>query len=260
MSLDPYSNQVTRHQMPDQDSADPFGLAPDDDVIGYTESDPGHNKVGVMFPKGDAVCITPTTQYNVPHETVYITPTSDDSLVTTGTVFPVGKTVLGQFTPKADGTFIEAMIDTCKAGDDPSKCDSQIPLGITPIKGKAEGTFFYAVGQNASTAKSPDGTVVPANRVGFVRFPMREKIKHPRDDDDENDGDDSAHDWHDWHGHADGNDDDDDGLDNSHDQHAWNEKDSRADDPNDGGSVVLNGGTSTDYQMVASRRPLRSLP
>src|SRR3954465_14001287 len=36
VSLDPSSNKVTRHEMPEQSGADPFGLAPDDDVVGYT--------------------------------------------------------------------------------------------------------------------------------------------------------------------------------------------------------------------------------
>jgi len=154
---------------------------------------------------------------------------------------PVGKTVVAQITAKPDGTFIEAQIDACAAGMDPVTCDSTIPLGITPVKGKAEGTFFYAVGHNVSTATNSTGARVPANRVGFVRFPLKERVKHPRDDDDENDGHQGDHSWHNWHGHATADDDDDDGVANENDQHTMNERDAQADDQKSSPSSIAAG-------------------
>jgi hypothetical protein len=197
----------------------------------------------MMLPKGRTFCVTPsspvcvakTTICNFPSQT---TPTTCNS----GWVCPVGKTVKAQVTKKGDGTFIEAQIDM---GIDDSgnsyASDSINPLGITPVRTKAQGTYFFTVGANSSP------TLV--DRVGFVRLPIREKIRFPRDDDDENDGDDSAHSWHDWHGHANNNDDDDDGVDNAHDHHDAHERDSRENDvSNDDG--VLAGGGSKDYTMV----------
>jgi hypothetical protein len=250
VSLDPYTNRVTRHQVPDQDIADPFGLAPDDDVVGYTVSSEGLDKVGVAFPKGESVYIQPTPPSNVPYSTKPAGAVSQWTGRQMGTVQPVGKTVVAMVTSKPDGTFIEAQLNTCAPAAGSSNCtvnDSQIPLGITPVKGKAEGTFFYAVGRNVSPAK--DGS--PANRVGFVRFPLKEKVKHPRDDDDENDGFEGDHSWHNWHGHATADDDDDDGVANENDQHTMNERDAQADDQKLNSSSIA-GGQFVEYPVITT--------
>jgi hypothetical protein len=90
--------------------------------------------------------------------------------------------VLKQTTRKQDGTYVEAMINTPAGSVDPKMVppDSLTPLGITPIKGKGQGTFFYTVG-----FAGPQGNV---NRFGFVRLGIPERINNPRDDDDSDDG------------------------------------------------------------------------
>ncbi len=241
ISLDPCANRMTIHELPDSATADPFALAPDYDVVGYTAS--GNNKIGMMVPKGSsyciqpsaAVCVTKTTICNFPQQTTASTCNS-------GYVCPIGKTVEGQYTKKDDGTLIEARINT--GFDDNGKAsDSFNPLGITPVKSKAQGTFFFTVGNNGSVAPQL------IDRVGFARFPVREKIKYPRDDDDENDGKDGDHHWHDWHGHSQQHDVDDDGVDDVHDYRDKRERDSRENDSDDD-DKNLSAGASKDYTMV----------
>jgi len=171
--------------------------------------------------------------------------------VDSGTVPPVGKTVVAQVTSKTDGTFIEAQINACAPGMDPATCDSTVPLGITPVKGKAEGTFFYAVGHNGHTVNDSTNTMVPANRVGFVRFPLKERVKHPRDDDDENDGAAGDHSWHNWHGHSTAGDDDDDGIANENDQHTMNERDAQADDQKSS-PATIGAGQFAEYPVATT--------
>jgi hypothetical protein len=247
VSLDPCSSRMTIHELPDAFRADPFGLAPDDDVIGYTAS--GNNKVGMLLPKSQSlvvpstepVCVTKTTICNFPATTA---PTTCNS----NTVCPIGKTVQAVVTKKGDDTYVEAKIDTevdsnGVATNNPDR--SLNPLGITPVRSKAQGTFFFTVGTNTFPSTAT------VDRVGFVRLPVREKTKFARDDDDENDGDTSDHNWHDWHRHADNDDDDDDGVDNNQDRHDAHERDSRENDTtNDDG--VLAGGASKDYAMVTT--------
>jgi hypothetical protein len=176
VSLNPSNNQMRKHAFPGNGSGDPFGLAPDDDVVGYTDA--GRNMVGMLFPKGPSVSPCPSVQCNV----TKVCPTKlafgERADVACGTVCPVGKVIKAQVTTKSDGVFVEAQLDS-------NANDSISPLGITPNKGKAQGTFFYAVGfQNDLTV----------DRVGFVRLPMPQKVRHPRDDDDDDDGLGSAQD------------------------------------------------------------------
>src|SRR5205823_2189894 len=122
--------------------------------------------------------------------------TREQSICNHNWVCPVPKTVLVDVTPKADGTFIEAMIDMNDPDDpnNPSGSLDQNPTGITPVKAKAQGTFFFAIG----TSEDPNNI----NRVAFLRLPLRQKVKHPRDDDDQDDGWTGDKPWHKWHGHA----------------------------------------------------------
>src|SRR4029077_2291552 len=96
------------------------------------------------------------------------------------------KIVLKQTTAKQDGTYVEAVVNAPAPGADPTMTppDSMSPLGITPVKWKGQGTFFYAVGFTG-----PDlDTASLAKRVGFVRLGIPEHIDNPRDDDDADDG------------------------------------------------------------------------
>ncbi len=164
------------------------------------------------------------------------------ALVMSDTVGPDGKTVLAATTlPTGDDpdTYIEALIGT---PIDSEKPPSQSPLGISPAKSKSQGTFFYAVGSSGA-----------ANRVGFLRLAVKERIKNPRDDDDRDDGCDCADHWHDWHDHATKGDDDDDGLDNSQDSPTAQENVTRGD------ATPLAAGATANYSMTATPTTLALL-
>jgi len=226
VSLRPNNNLMTAHLMPSADVADPFGVAPDDDVVGYTNA--GTNKVGMLIPRAKAFVITPATPLAVDRVDTTAKPSPERAVVASAPVSPNGKTVPAQVTRNPDGTYVEALIDVGN--------NSFTPLGITPAKAKAEGTFFYTVGFSEG-----------ANRVGFVRLPRaKEKLKQPRDDDDRDDGWTGEDHWHDWHDHANSNDDDDDGIANGQDSPSGQETVS-------GGDITpLASGQTVDYTMTAS--------
>jgi hypothetical protein len=229
VSLDPYTNLMTPHSMPSANAADPFGVAPDDDVIGYTNG--GSNRVGMLIPHAKAFYVPPMTEPIYP-DTVYVTPHPERAAVTSDKVRPNGKTVPAQVFKDGNDTYVEAFISVGN--------NSFTPLGITPVKSKAEGTFFYTVGFSGGT-----------NRVGFVRLPeAKEKMKRPRDDDDRDDGCDCEDHWHDWHDHANSNDDDDDGIANGQDSPSGSENVNRGD------STPLASGQTADYSMTASATTL----
>jgi hypothetical protein len=238
VSLDPSTSYMTAHQMPLNASADPFGIAPDDDVVGYTAS--GNNRLGMLLPKSKSYYIG-SKQGNVTQSpTTCFTGTVEPSMCNSGWVCPIGKTVDAMVTKDGDDTFIEALLDT-GFDDNGKESDSRNPLGITPVKAKAQGTFFYTVGNSLPT--------LGVDRVGFARLPIRQKLKSPRDDDDPNDGWEGDHKWHDWHGH-DGKDDDDDGFEDAQDSKTAHEDVQRGD------STPVQGGQSVSYPMTASATSL----
>jgi hypothetical protein len=235
VSLDPSTNRMTRHAIPNAVLADPFGLAPDDDVVGYTDAGVSTPRVGMLIPQGTAIYVTPTC-VTIPPTTPTITAMGERSTVMTGSVPPAGFVVPATITRKTDGVYVEAMIGA-NGGH-----DSESPLGITANRGKGQGTFFYAVGLPGS------GTV---DRVGFVRLPMPKKVKHPRDDDDPEDGNDHSHHQAGWHTHQAGDDDgatdddDDDGVGAQFDLPTAHE------DVMVGEPVALNAGQAADYTIIA---------
>jgi len=248
VSLDPYSGRMTRHQIPGGATNDTFGNAPDDDVVGYTVSN--SDRVGMVHPKGTAKIICPAEAIICPtYPPVPVV--REDAAFDSGCVSPQRKDVTGSIFKNPDGTYVEAMLS--------SGNDSFLPLGITPNKGKAEGTFFYAVGANGATVTDPEtGEVLSAkNRVGFVRLQLKEKVKHPREDDDPDDGCDDhqnhdgpdGHHGHKHHRHGE-NDWDDDGLDDRYDDHkAQDNVDTRDDAP-------LAAGQIGQYTVVTSATSL----
>jgi hypothetical protein len=182
--------------------------------------------VGMLFPQGPTICVQPSS-FPVDRSTVPIDVMGDRANVDSGTVPPNGKVVQVQVTSQSDGVFVEAQLDS-------NSNDDMTPLGITPNKGKAQGTFFYAVGFNAEGA----------DRVGFVRLPMPKHVKHPRDDDDDDDGccSPSRSGWH----NSDADDDDDDGVPNEYDTPTANEN-ATIGDP-----APLSAGQSINYPITAS--------
>jgi hypothetical protein len=180
-------NKLTRHNLPpgalDKDG---WGVAPDSNVVGYTDAN--NNKVGMLIPHDAGVCEQPQPAIADKRD-IPATVTTIPTLVVSDVVKGDPKTVLKQTTKKNDGTYVEAKIDTPAPGTvDPTMKvpNSLSPLGITPAKSKAQGTFFYAVGFAAGTDPTAGPSV--AKRVGFVRLGIPERINNPRDDDDSNDG------------------------------------------------------------------------
>lgn len=210
------TNRVTRHNLPPGAfPKDGWGIAPDSNVVGYTDAD--NNKVGMLLPHDAGVCEKPMPATADKLDIAAIV-TTVPTLVVSDSVNGDPKTVLKQTTKKNDGTYVEAVIDTPAPGSaDPmmKRPDSLEPLGITPAKSKAQGTFFYAVGFSAAADPTdPNAGPSVAKRVGFVRLGVPERINNPRDDDDDNDGYTTANPS--WRvGHA--GDDDGDGVDDQYD-------------------------------------------
>ncbi len=244
VSLDPKTNAMTSHKVPVEPAmdgtveSDLFGVAPDDDVIGYTNAGFTQNKVAMVFPKGNAVYVAPTRETLYPFYE-YVQVTSERSISESDSVRPQGKIAPVTVTPKKDGTFVEARVDEARCTTDwCSPVTSQSPRGITPNRGKAQGTFFYTVGFS------------DAIRIGFARLPHKERIKHGRDDDDCDDGEDrTKHSgWHDHDSHKD--DEDDDGVDSKHDTRTARE------DAETGETAALGAGGTAEYAITASATSL----
>jgi hypothetical protein len=217
VSLNPKTNRLTKHRIPSQVATDPFGVAPDGGLIGYTDSEgpapigvgldvePDH-KVAMLVPREKAFTVKPVAGQatRIPRT---IVPVRDNGNSTYGEATPIKRTVPTRITKKADGTFVEALVDK---NEGVNLNSSRLPSGIAPDRERATGAFFYAVGAPTS---SPFGVV---KRIGHTRLPRdREKGKHDRDDEDCDDDDKPR-------GHDD--DDDDDGMKNDVD----------ADDDDDG--------------------------
>ena len=240
VSLDPATNKMTRHQVPIgiPGDSDLFGVAPDDDVIGYTDAGLTENKVAMLFPKGHPVQVTPTCETLCPfYEDVPVT--SEASIADSASVPPQGKIAPVTITSKPDGTFVEARIDQAECASSwCSPVNSLSPRGITPNRGKAQGTFFYTVGFS------------DAVRIGFARLPHKDKIKHGRDDDDCDDGKDAGTHprWHDHGAHHD--DEDDDGVHSKYDYRTSRE------DAETGDSTPLAAGQTVEYPLTASATTL----
>jgi hypothetical protein len=236
VSLNPSSNQMGAHAIPSASLADPFGIAPDDDVVGYTDAGINTARVGMMFPKGPTITVSPTTQPNVPHGPVTVTTMGERATVASGSQAPRGSVVTAQITTKPDGVFVDAFVGAFGGHD------SESPLGITPNKGKGQGSFFYAVGLPGSSGAGAD-------RVGMVRLPMPQKVRHPRDDDDGEDGWDHSQHPSGWHMSG-VDDDDNDGLENEYDSPTAQENVTVLD------PTIVQAGQTKDYPMTASSTSL----
>lgn len=185
--LDPDSSTMTKHLVPAVSASGPvlssandlWGIAPDDNVVGYTAA--GTSKVAMLFPKFNPVFVPPVTGFaavtNFP-----VRPVPEPVSPERGTSPGIPKIAQAMTTRHADGTYVEAFVDTATPACGVSAASpSLVPLGITPNNAKAQGTFFYTVGLEVDAVSA-------AKRVGFARLPIKEKIKRPRDDDDADDG------------------------------------------------------------------------
>jgi hypothetical protein len=240
VSLDPSTSKMTKHPLPDRELADPFAIAPDDDVIGYTAA--GTNKVGMLFPKFAAVYVGPMKDV-VPPIDVDVMVNKEPSPRNDGTATPEAKIVVTD-TASCNGTCVEANVDKVLFKTDDS-APSLSPLGITPNMSKAQGTFFYTVG---FTGKADFSDLSIAKRLGFVRLPNKEKIKNGRDDDDCDDGFDRNRDAR-WHNSEPG-DADADGVPDQYDTNTSTDNMTIAD------PVVVAVGQSGDYPAATSATTL----
>jgi hypothetical protein len=248
VSLDPSTSKMTKHLLPDNVSNDLFGIAPDDDVIGYTA--PGMNKVGMLFPKFTPRYV-PFTKDAVPPKPFEVIVETEQSPRFDGTAQADAKIVASK-TSQCDGTCIEALIDMVMYTTNPTAGPSMSPLGITPVKSKAQGTFFYTVGLTAGTSTDAatgatvfdPATPSVARRIGFVRLPNKEKIKNGRDDDDTDDGYDRNRNAK-WHNSEPG-DEDADGVPDQYDTSTGRENTSIFD------PASLPGQQSVAYPLTAS--------
>ena len=198
VSLNTKTNRMTAHKIPPTMTSfldDPFGIAPDGGLIGYTDADSigDEHRVAMLVPKGNGVNCPPETVW-VERDTQVITPTCATAARECGTVCPLTRKVKTTVTTKADGTFIEAFIEEPLD----STRQSRVPLGITPNPDKAVGSFFFAVG---------DPGALLVNRIGLATLP-RESHKGHKDRDDEDCDNDGKK-------RGDDDDDDDDGIKNN---------------------------------------------
>jgi len=172
ISLDPRRNVMSKHATPGHDPAriatDPFGIAPDGGVIGYTDSSTLQNNVAMLFPKRNLVPVTARIEFNVVRKPFTTAAFNDLRATQTNNVAtPHPTTYTTVRTPGKDGTFVEA--DSVSGGT-----GSMSPTGITPDLSASVGTFFFAIGDSGAT-----------NRIGRIRLPRgNERARVERDDDD----------------------------------------------------------------------------
>lgn len=192
VSLDPRKSRMSKHLMPTQDPfKDPFGIAPDGGLIGYTDASVFEPRVGMLMPARRFFTVSPSLPTSLTPG-VFTIP-GDNSMratQTSGVTPPNIKTVPGQIVRNADGTFSEAL--TFGVAD--------MPLGVTQDQSASEGTFFFAIGDPAD---------LTLNRIGRVRLPRQDMRGRVERDDDDNDDDGKRADMDD--------DVDDDGLANAFD-------------------------------------------
>jgi hypothetical protein len=145
--LDPCANQIGSYKLPAELVAqDPFGIAPDDDVVGYTKSAAGVSKVGMLIPKRRAVAVTFSDSTATKLGPTAIGQTCLPSKVTYGWVCPVGKTVTANVAkdPTAAPPLRRRSTRTAAIPRESARHHAG--------EGQKPGAFFLsAVGTNAST-------------------------------------------------------------------------------------------------------------
>ena len=241
VSLDPNTNRMTSHLLPLGPTNDPWGIAPDSDVIGYTGAQT--NKVAMMFPKRTPVTITPVPGV-APIQPIDVIVQKERAQVASGSVPGDPKIVKTKVSATPDGIFVEGLINTGTSADPsmfPTSAPSMIPLGITANHAKAQGSFFYTVGAAGDLNSF-------AKRVGHIRLPMKDKAKFPRDDDDADDGFD-RHRNEQWH-NSEPDDDDADAVPNGYDSQ------SRRDNMSEGDAAPVLPAQTAEYKVATTASSL----
>ena len=235
LDIDRHCDQakLTRHDPLGPGDEDLFAVAPNDGIIGFTDSN--NNKVSVLFPQRVTTTVSPAVTFIQP-VTKTISGKKECADPQPSTVTPRVSTALGvSYTNPGDGSYVETDISTGMSG---STTPSMFPTGMAPDGTWKTGAFFYGV-----TLSDPTGKT---NRIGHfaIKIDKHKEVECRRgDDDDDHDGIDNEHD----------DDLDGDGIPNSLDD----------DDDNDGTPDVLdddkNGdGIEDKYQSPGSRETKRS--
>jgi hypothetical protein len=130
-------------------------------VVAFTTAGeiPGFNKVGMLFPDGEAVIVRPTTPEEVVFDQHTFVAAPRTILRFTGTAEPFAKNAPAQETDTTGGTFFEANIDLAIA-DDADACPegtdltdlanpctpSTLPRGIDEDPNGRLGDYYAAIG------------------------------------------------------------------------------------------------------------------
>ncbi len=267
VNLDPKYNRITTHKIPTGALNDPFGIAPDGGMIGYTDiaedttlaagplTDTQLHKVAMLIPRGKGEPVYPVSTKAV-RETQPVEPNTVDSFFESKLVYPKRRTVPTPVTDNAEGIFVEALVNR---NSDYEMRHSRFPLGITPDFDRSTGAFFYAVGE------APDALEV--KRIGHARLSReKQRGKHDRDDEDiDDDGKNRGHDDDDdddgWHNDVDDDDDNDgdkDVYDDDHDNDGIkNQYDTKTDkESQDNHSSQLSAAQAQEFQMTAGASTL----
>jgi len=173
VSLDPKRNRMSKHGTPGHSPflTDPFGVAPDNGVIGYTDTNDVQNNVAMLIPARNFVTVYPDAAVPVLRKTFSNQGIPGDALQSSGFAKPTSKKLDTLTTRTAEGTFVEAVTNS-------GGSDSLNPTGITPDRSASVGTFFYAIGTNSTGI----------DRFGRIRLPRgKEHARIERDDDDRDD-------------------------------------------------------------------------
>jgi streptogramin lyase len=263
VSLDTKTNRITTHLVPTGVGNDPWGVAPDGGMIGYTDfaadttpdlADPTLHKVAMLIPRGKGNVIYPAAP-TAARTTVLVTPLCDASDFKYGDVPPKRRKVPTQVTPNTEGVFVEAFVNR---NTEYELRESRFPLGITPDLDRSTGAFYYAVGE---ATDSPD-----MKRIGHIRLSReKQKGKHDRDDDDTDDDGKNHHDdddddddgWNDYDDDDDDNDGDKDGADDDDDNDGIKDHhDTKDRESQDNYSSQMSAAQTEEFQMTAGASTL----
>ncbi len=224
---------MSAHRMLDAEN-DPFGVAPDGALIGYTaisdpledlNQQPRRDKVGMLAPKDKLVQVKAQTKpAPITNHTIAVAKVATETV--TRDVAPDKKTAPGRVERNRQGDlFVDAFIN--EATPQPAgSTGSMRPTGITPAHSGKVGSFFYAVGLAEQVVDPTTPAQLKIIRIGLAVLPQAQRARHARDDDDF-DGDGKKNKYED-------DDDDGDGSHNSVDRDDDNDcKDDDFDDHDD---------------------------
>ena len=177
---------MTKHQVPDKDVAGLWGLAPDDDVIGYTAAN--MNKVGMLFPKFNPVVVYPTVDAVSPLPAKVLV-TQEVAARHDGTS-PADAKIVATDTAGCNGTGVEAIVSAVLFTTNPTAAPSLSPLGISPNMSKAQGSSStpWALPAIRNWRDRPVRRLDSQSGLASCDCRTKKRSGLARDDDDADDG------------------------------------------------------------------------